>query len=213
MVRQLSWRFIAKKAIVNRTFRFMVLLRVMLLAKKKGSYLLARILRRWIQRKYLAEISYHADIGLGFQVPHPQGIIIGGNTKIGDFVSLGQHCTLGGNFGRKSETGDRYPVVGDNVRILAGSVVAGPIHIGRNSVVAANSVVTRDVEEETTVSGVPALAVKVRGHKVEQISEKVDRLEGKIRALEESMLRLSKSPIEIQGGGVGPTALGDEPSP
>ncbi|WP_277821206.1 hypothetical protein [Palleniella muris] len=38
-------------------------------------------------------------------------------------------------------------MIGDNVRIFTGAVVAGPIHIGNNVTIAANSVVLEDIPD------------------------------------------------------------------
>ena len=189
-VTELSWPVIFKKAVCSRSFRLLVLIRLMLNSRQKGANLTPKIIKRMICRLYLAEISFDAEIGPGSQIPHPQGIIIGGETKIGRFVSIGQHCTLGANFGKIGEQGNRFPVIGDNARILAGSVVVGPITIGAHSVVAPNSVVIRNVGEHTTVSGVPAVPIKIEGQKVEPFSKRVERLETTVHLLEQELRRL-----------------------
>lgn len=55
-------------------------------------------------------------------------------------------------------------IVEDNVWIGYGSTVLAPVRIGTGAVVAAKSVVTRDVEANTLVAGVPARVLKRRNH-------------------------------------------------
>jgi len=49
--------------------------------------------------------------------------------------------------------------MGDNVYIGANAVLAGKIKVGDNVVVGANSFLTHNVEDNTTVLGVPAKKV------------------------------------------------------
>ena len=93
-------------------------------------------------------------IGKNVNFPHPVGIVIGENVRIGNNVTIFQNVTIGshGKMGQKKA----YPSIGDNVKIFAGAVVIGDISIGSNSIIGANSVVTKDVQPYTTVAGVPA---------------------------------------------------------
>jgi maltose O-acetyltransferase len=52
--------------------------------------------------------------------------------------------------------------VGDNSWIGAGAVVLQGVHIGEGAIIAAGSVVTRNVSARTIVAGVPAKFVKAR---------------------------------------------------
>ncbi|WRH76550.1 MAG: DapH/DapD/GlmU-related protein [Sphingobium sp.] len=79
------------------------------------------------------------------------GIVIHGDTEIGDNVHIDQNVTIGG---KATITG--VPKIGSNVYIGAGAVVLGPIIIGSNSVIGANSVVLDDVPSGTMVAGAPA---------------------------------------------------------
>lgn len=53
-------------------------------------------------------------------------------------------------------------VIEDDVWIGCGSIVLSGVHIGQGAVIAAGSVVTRDVPEYAIVGGVPAKVVKFR---------------------------------------------------
>ncbi len=96
-----------------------------------------------------AEIQWEAEIGEGFLLPHPQGVIIGGRVKIGKNVAVFQQVTLG-------SWNEKEPVVGDNVGIFAGAKVFGAVTIGDNAHIGANAAVSKSVPEWHVASGVPA---------------------------------------------------------
>ncbi len=87
--------------------------------------------------------------------PHPVGIVIGHQVKLGKGCTIYQNVTIG-----SAKTKEAQPVLGSNVTIYANAVLIGPIHIGDNVIVGANSVVTQDVPANTTVVGTPARVVK-----------------------------------------------------
>ena len=54
------------------------------------------------------------------------------------------------------------PNVKKGASIFAASTVLGNITIGENSIVAAGSLVIKDVEKNSTVAGVPAKELKIK---------------------------------------------------
>ncbi len=102
------------------------------------------------------EISPRAVIGPGLFIPHPQCIVIGRNAVLGRNVTVYQGVTVGSALG-KAVNGRSDPVIGDNVMLGAGSKVLGPVSIGSNSIVGANSVVVRDIGANSTAVGAPAV--------------------------------------------------------
>ena len=108
--------------------------------------------------RFLTGIEIHpaVKIGKNLFIDHGMGIVIGETTIIGDNVSMYQGVTLGGT---KWEKKKRHPTINDNVIIGAGAKVLGPILVGKNSKIGANSVVTRNVPPKTTVIGIPARVV------------------------------------------------------
>lgn len=102
------------------------------------------------------EIHPGASIGKSFFIDHGMGVVIGETSEIGDHVTLYHGVTLGGT---SHTRGKRHPTVGDNVIIGAGAKILGPLTVGENSKVGANSVVIVDVPANSTVVGIPGKIV------------------------------------------------------
>jgi len=110
------------------------------------------------------EIHPAARIGSDFFIDHGSGVVIGETAEIGDRVTLYQGVTLGGTgFAR----GKRHPTLDDDVTVGSGAKLLGPVTVGRNAKVGANTVVIEDVPPETTVVGNPGHPVRVEGRPVE----------------------------------------------
>ena len=52
------------------------------------------------------------------------------------------------------------PIIGNNVKICAGSILVGNIKIGNNVIIGAGSVVTKNVPDNCVIAGVPAKIIK-----------------------------------------------------
>lgn len=113
------------------------------------------------------------NLNIGDDVTLAGGVIIGtaGVVKIGDRSLIGFRTTIiSGNHrippnrGRIFEAGfDRQPVViGRDVWVGASVIILPGLTIGDGAVVAAGSVVTRDVEPFTIVGGNPAKLIRQR---------------------------------------------------
>jgi serine O-acetyltransferase len=110
------------------------------------------------------EIHPAASIGSDFFIDHGSGVVIGETAEIGNRVTLFQGVTLGGTgFAR----GKRHPTLEDDVTVGSGAKLLGPVTVGRNAKVGANTVVIEDVPPETTVVGNPGHPVRVEGRPVE----------------------------------------------
>ena len=135
-----------------------------------------RFLARWLsqlaKRRTGVEIHPAATIGRRLVIDHGTGIVIGATAEIGDDCLLYQGVTLGGT---GKDVGKRHPTIGNNVLIGTGAKVLGPLKIGDNSRVAANSVVLRDIPPDSTAVGVPAKVVRVEGRRVNFAGE-VDQI-------------------------------------
>ncbi|MHB9019110.1 MAG: serine O-acetyltransferase [Burkholderiales bacterium] len=108
--------------------------------------------------RMLTQIDIHpgAAIGRRFFIDHGCGVVIGETAEIGDDVTLYHGVTLGGT---TWNAGKRHPTLGDGVVVGAGAKILGPVNIGRNARIAANSVVIEDVAAEMTVVGIPGRMV------------------------------------------------------
>ena len=115
------------------------------------------------------EIHPAAVIGKRLFMDHGNGIVIGETAEIGDDVTIYQGVTLGGTMpsinSNNQRNQKRHPTIGNNVIIGSGSQILGPINIGNNSRIGANSVVTKDVKKNTTVVGIPAREIIITNQK------------------------------------------------
>ena len=149
------------------------------------------------------EIHPAARIGSDFFIDHGSGVVIGETTEIGDRVTLYQGVTLGGTgFAR----GKRHPTLQDDVTVGSGAKLLGPVTVGRNAKVGANTVVIEDVPDHTTVVGNPGHPVRVEGRPVEgpdtdwihlpdPIAEAMKELSSRISQVEQRLARLTGEDI------------------
>lgn len=105
------------------------------------------------------DIHPGATIGRRFFIDHGAGVVIGETAEIGDDVTLYHGVTLGGTSWNK---GKRHPTLQNGVMVGAGAKILGPIVIGSQARVGANSVVVKDVPNAQTVVGIPGKVVNVR---------------------------------------------------
>ena len=103
------------------------------------------------------EIHPAAKIGKNLFIDRGMGVVIGETSIIGNNVLIYHGVTLGGTSLKK---GKRHPTIKDDAIIGAGAKILGPITLGKQSRVGANAVVTRNVEDFSTVMGVPAKVIK-----------------------------------------------------
>ncbi|GAA1470159.1 hypothetical protein GCM10017607_09010 [Microbacterium thalassium] len=125
-----------------------------------GHPLLARFVSERLARRFGVYVNPNATFPSTMRMPHPVGIVIGEGVRIGERVSIYQNVTLGGARVGDWQAGN-YPEVGDDTVIFAGAVIVGAVKIGRNAVIAANAVVTKDVPDFATVAGVPARIIRI----------------------------------------------------
>jgi serine O-acetyltransferase len=146
------------------------------------------------------EIHPAAKIGDALFIDHGAGVVIGETAEIGDNVTLYQGVTLGGTgFAR----GKRHPTVDDDVVIGSGAKLLGPIHVGANSKIGANSVVIHDVPPNSTVVGNPGHPVRVEGRKPEgpdaDWAHLPDPVADAIRALSDRVRDLEQELADVTG--------------
>ena len=129
-----------------------------------GFDLIARIISQTSRFFTGIEIHPGAKIGKNLFIDHGMGVVIGETSEIGNDVTIYHAVTLGGISpsvdSERQRHEKRHPTIGNNVVIGSGAQIIGPVKVGDGSRIAANAVVVKDVEENTTMVGVPAKVVK-----------------------------------------------------
>ena len=134
---------------------------------KARLFFLARLISQLSRFFTGIEIHPGATIGKGLFIDHGMGVVIGETAEIGDNVTLYHGVTLGGT---GKDKGKRHPTIGNNVVVGAGAKVLGPINIGNDAKIGANSVVLKDVPAGATAVGIPAKNIIRNDAKVIEIS-------------------------------------------
>lgn len=110
------------------------------------------------------EIHPGASIGSGLFIDHGSGIVVGETAKIGDNCVLFHNVTLGGT---GKHIGKRHPTLGNNVFIGTSATILGPVTIGDNVSIGANTFIYMvDIPNNCTVVGTPAVIVRKDGKKI-----------------------------------------------
>ena len=122
--------------------------------------LVARIISQ-ISRFFTGiEIHPKAKIGKNLFIDHGMGVVIGETSEISDNVTIYHNVTLGGTSPsintNEQRNSKRHPTLEENVVVGSGAQILGPVVIGRNSLIGANAVVTKDVPEKSIMAGNPA---------------------------------------------------------
>ncbi len=104
--------------------------------------------------RFLTGVEIHpgAKIGRRLFIDHGMGVVIGETAAVGDEVLMYRGTVLGGTSLEKVK---RHPTIEDGVVIGAGSIVLGPVTVGKGAKIGAGSVVVRPVPPGATVVGVP----------------------------------------------------------
>ena len=160
--------------------------------------LLPRVLSQLTRNITGIEIHPGAKIGRGVFIDHGMGVVIGETSEIGDRCLLYQGVTLGGT---GKDSGKRHPTLQENVVVGAGAKVLGAIKIGSNTRIGAGSVVVKNVEENSTVVGIPGRVVHqsgvninplahsalpdAEGSVIKNLMDRIDHLENHIIGLQD----------------------------
>jgi serine O-acetyltransferase len=110
-----------------------------------------------------AEIPLNASrIAGGLLIPHPNGVVIHPEAKIGPNCLVFQQVTIG--------TGPvpGVPTLGGGVDVGPGAKILGGVTIGEGAIIGANSVVIQDVPAGAVAVGVPAVIKRTRPRHLER---------------------------------------------
>ena len=124
---------------------------------KNHIFIIAKIF--WLLNRLLfcIDIDPGAKLGPGLRLVHPMSIVVGRDVVSESDLVIYQNVTIGGSANKTSVHNNeiiKQPYFKKNVIIYASSVVIGPIVIGENVIIAANSTVFKDVEDEKLVFGI-----------------------------------------------------------
>jgi serine O-acetyltransferase len=116
----------------------------------------APVLRKWAALRHVfwsvvtgADIPVSCRIDGGLMLPHPNGIVIHPDARIGPNCLLFQQVTIGVAHGG-------VPHIEGHVDIGAGARILGAVTVGAHARIGANAVVLTDVPPGATMVGIPA---------------------------------------------------------
>jgi serine O-acetyltransferase len=119
--------------------------------------LLYHLLYRAVHWTCRIELPYIVQVGRRVRLWHHGGCVLGARA-IGDDVQIRHNVTLG--LAGHGDAVTDLPIIEERVIIGAGAAILGRIRIGHDSVIGANSVVTKDVPPHSVVGGIPGQVLK-----------------------------------------------------
>jgi serine O-acetyltransferase len=99
-----------------------------------------------LRHGYGCTISHRARIYGGLVLPHPHGMVIGPGVIVGPRAWIFQNVTLGG-----APQKNGMPWIGADARLSTGAVIVGPVRLGDNVFICANTLISADVASRTMV--------------------------------------------------------------
>lgn len=111
--------------------------------------------------------GHHVHFGNGVYANFNLTIVDDGNVYIGDKVLFGPNVTIAtashpveSSLRERALQYNKDVIIGDNVWIGANTVIVPGVHIGKNSVIGAGSVVTKDISENVVAVGNPCRVLR-----------------------------------------------------
>ena len=164
-VGQSGWKTGIQVFFSNPGFKYSAMMRLCLFFKTHSfSRYTVFFPSAWLFHRYSVKygicIPFTTKIGSGFYIGHYGGIVVSKETSIGKNCNISHGVTIGqANRGiRKGQ-----PAIGDNVYIGPGAKIFGSIKIGNGCAIGANSVVNKDVPDNSVVVGVPGVIISSNG--------------------------------------------------
>lgn len=153
-------------------------------------FFIARLISQIARFFTLIEIHPGAQLGHGILIDHGSGVVIGETAVVGDNCTIYQGVTLGGVGTQK---GKRHPTLGNNVMVGAGAKILGAFEVGDNCSIAANAVLLKPLEDNTTAVGIPARPIKKDGITIPKTKETMT-----LEEYEDMKVRMAQMEEEIE---------------
>lgn len=118
-----------------------------------------------------AVINIGAHIGTGSMID--MNAVLGARAYVGNRCHVGAGSVLAGVLEPPSAT---PVIIEDDVMIGANCVILEGVKVGKGAVVAAGSVVTKDVPEDCVVAGIPAKVIKTKDDQTKSKTEMLEDL-------------------------------------
>lgn len=116
--------------------------------------------RRLKEMCYIGDLTTLKENNTHFILPI--GVVISKFATIGKNCVIYQNVTIGGRDFIQNGDPKNYPHIGDNCIIYPGAFIVGPITIGENSIIGANSVVVSNVPPNSILGGNPAKIISTK---------------------------------------------------
>lgn len=142
---------------VSDAFLGLVLYRLKARLQALGVPILPRLAHRLAIATAQVCIGDPVVVEPGIYVPHGQ-VVIDGITEVRSGAVISPFVTIGLRAGDLAG-----PTIESGVNIGTGAKIVGPVRVGAGSRIGANAVVVDDVAPQSTVAGVPAVAIHSRG--------------------------------------------------
>lgn len=150
--------YVIESLLFETGYQAVVLHRIAHWFKSHGIPVLGPLFARLNQFYTGVDIGPGAEIGPGLRIAHGNGIVIGGYAKIGRNALLLHQVTIGAPSPGRVE---KMPVIGDNVFIGAGAKVIGGIRVGDNVFIGVNTIVARNIPDNSRVLCSSGIEVQV----------------------------------------------------